>query len=182
MDAIIRPVTRVMAPLKRRVLLMIRRGVLKLVDDGSGLQHVQLVAFEGETLDQVERFQEYGFTSVPHPGAEAVLAAVSGARAHSLVVGVEDRRFRLTGLAGGDVAIYDDRGQKMHLTRDGINIVSPGKINITAPAVCVEAKTVELAGTGGQKIARAGDLVEIKSGSSAGRWPIVTGSEKVKAN
>jgi phage baseplate assembly protein V len=40
---------------------------------------------------------------------------------------------------------------------------------------------VDLGDSGGQPIARIGDQIEITSGSSAGKWPIVSGSAKVKA-
>jgi len=147
MDAVIRTVTKLVGPLKRRVLLMIGRGVLKLIDDAGGIQHAQLVALEGETLDRVERFQEYGFTSVPHPGAEAVLAAAAGDRGHSLVVGVEDRRYRLVGLAGGEVAIYDDLGQKVRLKRNGIHAHSPLNILLRTDGVLrLEGDGVEIHG------------------------------------
>lgn len=147
MDAVIRTVTKLIGPLKRRVLLMIGRGVLKLIDDAGGIQHVQLVALEGETLDRVERFQEYGFTSVPHPGAEAVLAAAGGDRGHGLVVGVEDRRYRLVGLAGGEVAIYDDLEQKVHLKRNGIHAYSPLNILLQTDGVLrLEGDGVEIHG------------------------------------
>ncbi len=40
---------------------------------------------------------------------------------------------------------------------------------------------VNLGGSGGQPIARIGDKVEITGGSSAGQWPIISGSSKVKS-
>ncbi|MBF0248042.1 MAG: phage baseplate assembly protein [Alphaproteobacteria bacterium] len=189
MDAVMRTVGKLIAPLKRRVLLMIGRGVIKLIDDAGGIQHVQLVALEGETLDRVERFQEYGFTSAPHPGAEAVLAAAAGDRAHSLVVGVEDRRYRLTGLAGGEVAIYDDLGQVIKLARTGIEVttgqsagvtVNAPVINANVDKVVVNSNDIHLAGEGGAQIARVGDLVAVGTGSSAGNWPIISGSDKAR--
>lgn len=39
---------------------------------------------------------------------------------------VADRRYRLQGLAAGEVALYDDLGQKVHLTRGGIVIDGAG--------------------------------------------------------
>jgi phage baseplate assembly protein V len=126
----IRTVSKLVAPLKRRVLLMIGRAVLQLVNDSNGIQVVQIVALNGEVLDQVERFQQYGFTSVPHPGAEGVLAAAAGDRAHGLIVATEDRRYRLKNLAGGEMAIYDDLGQKVHLKRDGIRVETPLKADV----------------------------------------------------
>ena len=140
--------SKLLAPLKRRILLTIGRAVLQLVDDAKGLQRVQLTALSGEVLDGVERIQEYGFTSVPLPGAEGVIAAVAGERAHSLLIAVDDRRYRLRGLAGGEVALYDDLGQVVHLKRDGIvvdglNIMlrSPGTIRIEGEGVEIHGRT-----------------------------------------
>ncbi|MCE8004216.1 phage baseplate assembly protein V [Billgrantia ethanolica] len=117
---------RLMGPVWRRIRLLVSRGVLKLVDDSLKLQSVQ-VALLGGAPAWAERFQQYGYTSHPHPGAEAVVAAVGGARAHLVALTIDDRRYRLVGLAQGEVAIYDDQGQKVHLTRDGIVIDGVGK-------------------------------------------------------
>jgi len=146
MDAVIRTVTKILAPLKRRVFLMIGRAVVKLIDDAYGVQQLQLVGLEGEVLDRVERFQEYGFTSHPHPGAEAVLAAVGGDRAHCLVIGVEDRRYRLRGLAGGEAALYDDQGQVVHLTRNGIVIKGLNLLCQTDGIIRLDGRGVEIHG------------------------------------
>lgn len=40
---------------------------------------------------------------------------------------------------------------------------------------------VDLGDSGGNAVARIGDKVKIDSGSSAGEWPIISGSSKVKA-
>ena len=40
---------------------------------------------------------------------------------------------------------------------------------------------IDLGGSGGNSVARVGDKVKIDSGSSAGEWPIISGSSKVKA-
>ena len=102
----IREIVRIVAPIRRRVLLMIGRAVVTLVDDEGGRQAVQLAALAGEVLDNIERFQEYGFSSVPLPGAEGVLLAMAGMRQHSVAVAVEDRRYRPTGLSPGEVCLY----------------------------------------------------------------------------
>lgn len=47
--------------------------------------------------------------------------------------------------------------------------------------VIVHAQKIELGGLGGKPVARIGDLVEVASGSSAGKWPIVEGSSVVNA-
>jgi len=54
-------------------------------------------------------------------------------------------------------------------------------INITASSNITLDGNVDLGGSGGQPIARIGDKVEITGGSSAGQWPIISGSSKVKS-
>tara|TARA_R110002012_G_scaffold223601_2_gene395558 strand:+ start:635 stop:1186 length:552 start_codon:yes stop_codon:yes gene_type:complete len=117
---------RLMGPLWRRLRLLVSRGVLRLVDDSLKLQSVQITML-GDQPANAERFQQYGMTSHPHPGAEAIIAAVGGARAHLVALAVDDRRYRLKALARGEMAIYDDQGQKVHLTRAGIVIDGVGK-------------------------------------------------------
>ena len=39
---------------------------------------------------------------------------------------------------------------------------------------------IDLGDAGGKGVARIGDEVEITGGSSAGKWPIISGSSKVK--
>lgn len=99
---------RLVAPLKRRIMLAAGRAVLRLVDDAAKVQRAQLEALEGEIHDQVERFQHYGFSSRPHPGGEAVLVALGGVRAHSIVVADDDGRYRRRDLETGEVCLYTD--------------------------------------------------------------------------
>lgn len=118
--------SRLLSPVWRRMRLLISRGVLKMSEDGKGLQEVQ-VTLLGDSPAWAERFQQYGLTSVPHGGAEAVVASVGGARAHLVALAVDDRRYRMASLKTGEVAIYDDLGQSVHLTREGIVIKGAGK-------------------------------------------------------
>jgi len=137
----VRAVYRLMAPLQRRVMLMVGRAVLRAVNDDLKLQEVQVTGLDGEVLDGVERFQGYGLTSHPHPGAEAVVVFVGGNRGHGLAIQVDDRRYRLAALQPGEVALYDDLGQQVHLTRDGVVIRGAGRpITVTdTPLLRVEA-------------------------------------------
>ena len=114
---------RLIRPFKRRILLMLGRAVIRLIDDTTKLQALQVEALEGETLDGIERIQEYGFTSHPREGAEAVVASMGGMRQHSVVIAVDDRRYRLTELEEGEVALYTDEDEdddfcRVHLKRD----------------------------------------------------------------
>lgn len=164
---------RMAKPLKDRIQMMVARAVVTLVDDALGIQGLQLGALEGELLEAAERFQDYGFTSVPHPGAEAVVVFPGGLRSHALVVACGDRKYRLKGLEGGEVAIYDDQDQQIVLKRDGVRVVSPMKVEIEAPEVTITASDkvtiaapsillkgeVDLGDEGGKLIGRHGDDV-----------------------
>ncbi|MFT4118683.1 phage baseplate assembly protein V [Bradyrhizobium sp.] len=118
---------RLLAPMQRRIMLAIGRAVLNAVNDSASSQMVQASLLAGEVRDKMERMSEYGFTSVPLPGAQAVSVFVGGERGHGVIIATGDTRYRLKALAGGEVAIYDDQGQKVHLTRDGIVVDGAGK-------------------------------------------------------
>ena len=123
-----------------RVRGMISRAVISLVNDAAKLQALQVTLMADQTPDDVEHFQHYGLTSVPHAGAEGIALAIAGSTGHTAIINVDDRRYRLTGLQGGEVALYDDLGHKVHLTRDGIVIDGAGQDIriINAPTVHIE--------------------------------------------
>lgn len=151
---------KLIGPLRRRVRLMVSRAILSAISDGGGIQLLQVKLLEGEVRDGVERFQEYGLTSVPFPGAEGVMVCVSGSRDHGIVIAVDDRRYRLKGLQAGEVALYDDQGQKVHLTRNGIVVDGAGKpmtVNNT-PVVTINASTNVILNTPELKV--SGDILD----------------------
>lgn len=131
-----RGIQRALQPLRNRVALMISRAVVLLVNDGLKLQGLQVSLLADEVRDDVERFQDYGFTCHPHPGAEAIAACVQGSRDHVVVLKVDDRRYRLKGLQAGEVAIYTDEGDKIVLKRGGIvEVTAATKLRVVAPLV-----------------------------------------------
>lgn len=124
-----------MAPVRRAVQNMVSRAVLRLVNDAGGIQAVQIGLLRGETRDNAERFQDFGFSSTPLPGAECVVVFVGGNRDHPLVVKVDDRRYRLKANAGG-ATMYDAEGNYIHIKNDGtIEINSSTRVDITSPLV-----------------------------------------------
>jgi len=127
-----RVVTKLTAPLSRRVRLMARRAVLKLIYDDVKMQEVQVELFAGEVRDRVERWEDYGLTSHPLPGAEALVLALGGCPDHSAVIKIADRRYRLQGLAAGEVALYDDLGQSVVLKRGRIMEINTDVLRVNA--------------------------------------------------
>ena len=174
-----------MAALKQlsaRIAMVLVRGTLKLVDDSQKLQVLQVGLFGQETRGNLERFQEYGFSSHAKPGAEILAASLGGNRDHTVIISVDDRRFRLKSMAEGEVALYDDLGQFIHLKRNGVEIqginltftelnAGAGKITLNANEMEVNAATkfvlncpdVHLGGEGGPQVARIGDHVDTNS-------------------
>jgi len=130
------------APLKRKVMQTVSRALLTaLADDSKGIQQLQVLLLADE-LHTVDRVQNYGFTSVPLPGAEGVFLSVGGSREHGVIIAADDKRYRLKNLASGEVAMYTDEGDKIHFKRGGIieinasnavNIIAASKVSVTAP-------------------------------------------------
>ncbi len=110
---------RLLAPLKVRIANMIARSVVQIVDDSMKMQTLQLGVLEDETREGIERAQNYGFTSVPLEGAEAIVAFVGGRRDHGIAIVVDDRRYRLKSLQNGEVAMYTDEGDSIVIKRGG---------------------------------------------------------------
>lgn len=112
--------------LAARLRGMVSRAVVRLVNDATKLQALQVTLLADQTPDDAEHFQHYGLSSVAHPGAEGIALAVGGNTGHTVVINVDDRRYRFKGLASGEVALYDDLGHVVHLTRSGIVIDGAG--------------------------------------------------------
>ena len=128
--------------LRGKVMLMVGRAILTAVGDGGGVQRVQAALLADESHDDAERIQEYGFSSVPLSGAEAVMVFPAGCRDHGLVVATDDRRYRKKGLQPGEVCLYTDEGDSMIFQRGKILHIEVGsEVRIVAPLVTVRAST-----------------------------------------
>lgn len=173
--------------LGRRFQMMVGRAILSAVKDDSGIQQVQVELLADEVQDEVEHFQPYGLTAHPLAGAEGVALSVGGLRSHAIVVAVGDRRYRLTGLAAGEVALHDDQGQKVHLTRDGIVISSAqgismstdGDMTFDADRMTMTAGAITLA-SDDVKIGNGASLGAARKTDAASGGTITGGSTKVK--
>ena len=120
--SIVTDFARLVAPYARRLSNMIARGTVTLVNAATKMQSLQLRLLAGETKDNVEHFEAYGFTSNPNAGAECLALFLDGDRSHGVVICVADRRYRVKGLATGEVILHDDQGQSVYLMRDGLKL------------------------------------------------------------
>lgn len=128
-------------PIKRRIAMAVSRSVVRLVKDDESRQRLQVEILKGELRDGVERAQDYGFTSHPLAGCDAIIVCGGGSREQAIAVVVDDRRYRLK-LQPGEVAMYDDLGNAVKLLRDKVHVVGMQEIHAEAPTVRVGATTV----------------------------------------
>lgn len=112
---------------------ILARGVVSAADGTKKMRTVQVRLLADEVRDDLEHVEPYGFTSEPKDDElpEAFALFFGGDRSHGIVFCVADRRFRLKNMKPGEVAIYDDLGQKVYLTRDGLVIETPGTLTAT---------------------------------------------------
>jgi len=136
----VRVFNKLIQPYARRIRLTVSRGIVRLVSDALKLQEVQIALLADETRDGVERFQNYGLTSVPLSGAEGVFLSVGGSRDHGIVIAMQ----------AGEVALYDDQGQVIKLKRgkaieitgcDTLTATCAVSATITAPKANIIAST-----------------------------------------
>jgi phage baseplate assembly protein V len=159
-----RELRRILRPLGQKLRLLISRAIITAIRDDEGIQLIQVKGLPDEVLDGIERFQNYGFTSVPLPGAEAIVVFVGGARSHGVAIAVDDRRHRKKDMTPGESALHTDEGDYVYLKRGRIiEVFSGGEIKVnaqtitidgatqvdikSAAAVVIEGGTVEIAGT-----------------------------------
>lgn len=111
---------------------------------------VQMQGLAGEKISG-ELMQHYGFTSAPLAGAEYIVLPVGGSSRHSVVVASEDGRYRVQ-LSDGEVALYTDEGDYIHLKRGRLIEVNTETLLVKA-ATKVVFETPDIQTTGSIKAA-----------------------------
>jgi len=145
---------RLLAPIQRRIMLLAARAIVRTVNDRPRMQEHQVSVLNGEVRDRVERMQEYGFTSVPQDNAEALVVFLGGRRDHGIIVATDDRRYRPTGLAKGEVSLYTDETSQVVLRRGNqIEIRSSSASGGALVTVKDGQITLQSSGAGGAAVA-----------------------------
>lgn len=103
-----------------------------------------LVQSDAPRDDEFQHWQPYGFQARPLAGADAIVVSMGGNADQRIALLVGDRRYTIA-LEAGEVAIVDDLGQKVHLTRTGIVIDSSG-IKLGAAAALGVARATDPVG------------------------------------
>jgi phage baseplate assembly protein V len=118
------------------------RAVIDETEDGSKMQEAKIAGQNGEMLEKIERFQQFGFTSRPKAGTEAIVLPIGGDRSHSVILAVDDRGTRKGNLEPGEAAVYSADGAFMHFKNEQ-KIETQAKELKTAAEDKIESETKE---------------------------------------
>lgn len=131
-----------------RLMMAIGRGRITAVNDGGNVQKLQVQLGADEVRDTTPRLVEYGLTSVPPAGTDVLAVFLGGDRSNGVVIATGHQASRPKGLEVGEVCVYDDQGQMVHITRNGIVINGAGKpITVTnTPKVRMVTPLLEVTG------------------------------------
>lgn len=188
-------IQRAVAPVARRVRLVVGRGIVKLVNDATKAQTLQVALLAGELRSDVERWEQFGLVSRPPVGSEALFLSVAGDRSHGAVVCVQDRATRPKGvLAENDVALYDGvNGIRVHLVAADGTVGLAGAADYVALAQATDQALSDLqgwvaaivsaiqAGVPGSTDGGAALLASILAGLPTTTAPASVAATKVKA-
>lgn len=135
----------------------ITKGAVVRTDDSPGAQRVETKGLGG-WADWADVFYPYGFRSHAKSGAEAILCRL-GAVGELIALVVFDRRYRIT-LAEGEVAIFDDQNQCVHLKRAGIEITDKNgqTVKMTSAGVEVLSDAVKLGNSASDALVKRDSL------------------------
>lgn len=122
-NAFYRYVDKAVSRIQRRIISMITRAIVVDVIEDLQRQAIQITGESNESGDNIERFQQYGFSSVPPADSEAIIAALKGNLAQRVALAVEKKELRPQG-DSLDVFIYHAEGHSIQLTKDGKCIIS----------------------------------------------------------
>jgi phage gp45-like len=118
---------------------MISRGRVRSARVRGGRTLAEVEMADGEVRTRVEILLPMGMSAIPEAGADVLVLQVGGPD-HLVALQADDAALRAAGLAGGDIALRDKRGQMVVMNGEGVTIsgaikvtiVSAGDVQITA--------------------------------------------------
>lgn len=115
----------------QRLMLMVGRGRIQTVNDSGSAQKMQVRLGELEIRDNLPRLAEFGFTSNPPSGSDAVVQFIGGDRSNGVVIATGHQQSRPKGLAPGESMLYSQDGKYVYLTASGGFVVEAKGQSVT---------------------------------------------------
>lgn len=132
---------RLMAPIRRRIQMLVGLGVTNLIDDSKQFQEAQVTLMRDEIRPGMVRLQNFGFSS--HPANKALVLTVfpNGDRSQGIILGLEDPTTRPKDLPAGDSIQYDSRGNRAQFRAEQYELIHATKIFIQASEIEITGPT-----------------------------------------
>lgn len=125
---------------RQRLDNMLKLGCVKLVKDGQ-TQKLQVKSANDEILDNVAFLEQYGLTCKPLPESETLLLSVQGNPFNQIALNVGSRELRFKALKSGEVCVYDNSGNKIHLQNGGkMELAAPESVTVITQTAKIKAK------------------------------------------
>lgn len=134
----------ILSRLLRRVQMMVGRGRVAIVDDSGAAQIAQVLMSDLEVPNDRFRMAEFGFTSNPPAGSDAIVLHLTGERKSGVVVGTNHQASRPRGLNAGESMLYSQDGKSIYMTASGGIVVEAKGQSVTvqdATVVTIKAAT-----------------------------------------
>jgi len=120
-----------------RHLAGVRSGIRAVVQGISIARRIQRVNAEGlagESLQDVELMQQFGFTSALPAGAQIIVLPLGGRTSASVIIASEHGAYRLQLNNQGEAAMYNQWGDYVWLKKDGIaEVKAATRVDVTCP-------------------------------------------------
>jgi len=150
--------------LYRNIKMMLGIGrITSLSDDGL----IQTLQYRTplEVRDKTPRMTEFGFSSSPPVGSDAVIAYLGGDRSSAVIIATNHKGSRHTGLSAGETVIYDQTGLYVKLTASGVEVEANGQPVTVSNATTVTINASEGVVMNTPTLKVSGDIID-NSGSN----------------
>jgi phage baseplate assembly protein V len=183
--------------LYQRILHAIGRGRITTGSDAGSVQLQQVRLGPDEIKDNIPRLAEFGLTSMPPVGSDAVLVFIGGDRSNGAIIATGHQGSRPTGLKVGETMLYSQDGKSIYMTAAGgivvdakgqvvtvnnattVTINAATKIRMVTPLLEVTGDIIDNAGTNTNTVAQ---MRAIYDGHTHPVANIATGSSTVTSN
>lgn len=121
--------------LTNKIRRLFNRALVRRAKYAGKIRYLQILGENGQPIPDIEHLEQYGVTSHPLPGAEAIALAFNGNGSHTVALLVGDQRHRLV-IEEGETALYTHYGDKVHLRKDRVMELKAGaKVIADTPEV-----------------------------------------------
>ncbi len=112
-------ISRMTSTMRKKIFLLVGRGELKAIDNSKNTAKCQSEFLKDELVSDIDKIEDYGFSSNPESGAQIVAIFLDGNREQGMGIRFHDRRYRPTDLKPGEACMYHKSGSRVLMKADG---------------------------------------------------------------